>query len=177
MLIDSFGYENKNKQNIAREQCETLRNDRNGSATVSLYGYDFKVREPWYCGGSIETNCNADMLYGKDLDIIADFNIKNLERFLKDLSYLRDLAEKRIADICTTEGITEIHAKRFKEGNKKLCRVFVTMYDLLTDGYSDSEIVRDKILEEYIISDTLKTQTEIENKIKELEEKYGVKCQ
>lgn len=175
MLIDSFGAENKNKQDMARKECETLRNNREGKSNTSLYGYEFRVYEPWYCGGSIETNCKTDMLYGKDLDIITDFNTENLKRFLKDLSYLKELAEKRIADISKTEGIINLNVKRYKEGNKKLCRIFVTTYDLLTDGYSDSEIVNEHIIDECILSDTQKEQAEIEEKIKELEEKYNVK--
>jgi len=175
MLIDGFGSENKSKQNMARKECETLRSDRNGTANISFYGYDFKVREPWYCGGSIESNCRTDTLYGKDLDIITDFSISNLKRFLDELSYLKVLAEKRIADISKTEGVIELNAERYKEGNKKLCRVSVTTYDLFSDGYSDSEIANKHIIEEFSFSDTLKFQTEIEEKIKELEEKYCVK--
>ncbi len=175
MLIDDFGSENKNKQNIAREICETLRNDGSKNATTSFYGYNFDVKEPWYCGGSIETNCQTGMLYGKDLNIIKNFNIGNLERFLDDLSYLKELAEKRIADISRIKGVIELNVERYKEGNKKLCRVFVTTYDLVTDGYSDSEIINKHVIEEFTFSDTLKLQAEIEEKIKELEEKYDVK--
>ncbi len=175
MLIDGFGSENENKQNIARKECETLRHDRNGTANTSFYEYDFKVREPWYCGGSIESNCRTDTLYGKDLDIITDFSISNLKKILDELSYLKVLAEKRIADISKTEGIIKLNAERYKEGNKKLCRVSVTTYDLLSDGYSDSKIANEHIIEEFAFFDTSKFKTKIEEKIKELEEKYGVK--
>lgn len=177
MRIEDLGYKNMKKQRIAKEQCETLRTDRSGNASASLYGYDFKVSEPWFCGGDIRSNCNSDIFNGKDFSIMTNFSIEKLESILSDLLYLKELTEKRIADINKTAGIININVEKYKEGNKKLCRIFVTTHDLLTDGYGDREIVNNNIFEDFTISDTLKTQTEIEDKIKELEEKYGVKWQ
>lgn len=164
---------NFNKQVLVNK---AFKNEKTGERiynnTVELCGENFEVYEPNFCGGSIKGNCNV--LDSEELEIIDTFDIKYLENLEKEMLYLQKLINTRRTELLSIDTKQELIVKRYKESNKKICLVYVRQFNKQKDVYGDYIVTNDKILEEYKYSDTKPIQEEINNKIKELEEKYNI---
>jgi hypothetical protein len=169
--IDNMGYENSKKQSLARIECEKLRNDKN-KHDVNFYGYSFQVNEPWYCGGSIDSNCKE--LYNQDLSIISEFDTNKLTLVMSDLKYLQELCQKRLNDITVNKDVYSISIDRHKDGNKKLVSISIYSHTKYMDGYGDESFKNEKEVEHFTFSDTKQYQQDIEDKILELKNIYNI---
>lgn len=123
-------------------------------------------------GGRIKGNCK--ILEHEELEVIDTFDIKYLEKLEKEMLYLQKLINTRKTELLPLETKTKLVINRYKEGNKKLCSIYIEQFDIKKDKYNDYIEDNEKIIEEYKYNDTKPYQQGIDNKITDLKEKYNI---
>jgi CRISPR/Cas system CMR-associated protein Cmr1 (group 7 of RAMP superfamily) len=162
-----------NVNKLSKNKIEIVRNAfNNDKDKVTFCDSEFKISDPNFCSGTIDSNCSA--LISEDLNVIDCFDINKLNNIENDLEYLLQLVKARKKELKPIEEIFEINTNEFREGNKKFISVVVNKKTVQKDNNADEFELRFDELERFKYNNTKQFQAEIENKIAELKEKYSI---
>ncbi len=170
MYID---YLKPNKRRLA-EQSFYEEGEKIFRSKVELCGEKFETYSPNFNGGSLSGNCK--ILIEEEFEIINTFDEEYLSKLENEITYIKKLINNRRLEFKPVEIKTKLRSYKHKDGNKKMCCIYVEQYEVHSDTYGDYANENEKILERFDLSDTKQYQDEIEETIKKLEEKYNVKA-
>lgn len=156
-----------NKSNLIKEAFKENKD------SITICNYDFKISDPNYSGGKIESNCKY-LPVKEDLNIIDSFDINKLNRLENDVDYLMKLIKIRKQQLNPIKEKARIEIIEFKESNKKMISLEVIKEFYASDTYGDEKLLNWERLGKIKYNNTKQYQDEINNKISELKRQYNI---